>query len=84
MWLTNSPIIADKIRHGKDSKVTRDIKKGLIEQLIRDGRIKNESDEWISYVEDDEDWDASGDMAWDDASGKTLDPKEVIRARKKR
>ena len=24
----------------------------------------------------------SGDMAWDDVSGKTLDPKEVVRARK--
>ena len=59
-----------------------EVNKGLVEQLIKDKRIKDENDRWISYVEDEEDWDGSGDMEWDDVSGKTLDPNQVVEARK--
>ena len=45
-----------------------------MEQIIIYKRIKDENDRWISYVEDEEDWDGSGDMAWDDVSGKHWSP----------
>ena len=44
--------------------------------------IKDENDKYICYAVDDEDWIQEGDEAWDDVTGKKLDPHKVREARK--
>ena len=80
-WLTNSPVIRDRVSTGTKETVESATKKGLIQQLIKDRRIRHETDKWISFVQDEEDWQDDTVQAWDDVSGQALDPQEVARAR---
>ena len=80
-WLTNSPVIRDRVSTGTKETVESATKKGLIQQLIKDRRIRHETDKWISFVQDEEDWQDDTIQAWDDVSGQALDPQEVARAR---
>ena len=44
--------------------------------------MRHEQDKYISYAVDDEDYRGDDDSAWDDVSGKSLDPRKVREARR--
>ena len=50
--------------------------------MVKDKRINDEYDRYVSYVVDSEDWEGLEGMAWDDVSGKILDQDMVKAARK--
>ena len=49
--------------------------------MIKDERIKNKRDRYASFVVEDNQWEGTEGMAWDDVSGKVLDKDMVRKAR---
>ena len=81
-WITNDTFVAKSIREGNDPKILNGLKRGMIRKCIHDRMIKDEFDKYICYAVDDDDWRQEGDEAWDDVTGKRLDPDKVREARK--
>ena len=79
--MANSTCIAKRIKESKDKRVGRDIRKGLVEQLVIDIRRNDDRDRYTRYAVDEDDWIPEGDQAWDGVAGRTLDPEGVKIAR---
>ena len=83
-WITNNSFVAQSIKEGKSEKVLPDIKRGMVRKCLHDRMIKDENDKYICYAVDDEDWRQEGDEAWDDVTGKKLDPAKGQRSQEGR
>ena len=80
VYITTSREIEQEIKNGSSTTVIDRVKKGTVKHMVYDRRIRDERDTYISYAVDDDDW-RDDCQAWDDVSGRSLDPEMVTEAR---
>ena len=71
-WITNSKAIGEDIRGANRMPIQEQVKRGLMQQLIKEQRIRDEYDRYASYVVEEGQWEGLEDSAWGDASGQVL------------
>ena len=80
-WITSSKEICQEIQDESKGSLQKRVQNGLLEQMVKDQRIRNKWDRYVSFVSEENAWEGIDGMAWDDVSGKVLDKEMVQRAR---
>ena len=65
-WITNSKEICQEIQDESKGSLQKRVQNGLLEQMVKDQRIRNKWDRYVSFVSEENTWEGTDGMAWDD------------------